>query len=343
MPPFDLDMAARLVLEQYGWSSLQLHALGNRGGFSGAALWRVKHSGSDLCLRAWPVDSETKISRQRLSRIHSLIKFARNNDLTFIPDVLQTQDGSSFVERADRLWDLSTWMPGAAANPTHVTKAQVEAAFIALARLHAAWTTAGSSHGPCPGTNRRLNGFHEWESRVRIALDSLHLARLQRSPGSAANDDPAKACAQRAWQLLEIHAGKIPIKLSPWTNRAVPLQPCLCDIWHDHVLFEGDFVTGLVDFGGVKMDQVAVDLARLLGSLVEDRAELRAAGLEAYRRIRPLSLEEEELVSVLDMTGALVGLMTWLKWLYVDDKPFENRLSATRRLQALVDRVERWH
>jgi Ser/Thr protein kinase RdoA (MazF antagonist) len=125
-------------------------------------------------------------------------------------------------------------------------------------------------------------------------------------------------------------------------NRALPLQSCLCDVWHDHVLFEGDTVTGLVDFGGVKTDHVAVDLARLLGSLVEDRAELRAAGLEAYRRIRPLSLLEEELISVLDETGTLVGLMTWLKWLYVDIRPFENRASAARRVQALVDRVERW-
>jgi Ser/Thr protein kinase RdoA (MazF antagonist) len=117
----------------------------------------------------------------------------------------------------------------------------------------------------------------------------------------------------------------------------------LCDIWHDHVLFRGDAVTGLVDFGGVKTDHVTVDVARLLGSLVEDRAGLRAAGLEAYRRIRPLSLEEEELITVLDETGTLVGLMTWIKWLYVEGKRFEDRASAARRLQALVERVERWN
>jgi homoserine kinase type II len=120
------------------------------------------------------------------------------------------------------------------------------------------------------------------------------------------------------------------------------LQFCLCDIWHDHVLFDGDKLTGLVDYGGVKIDHVAVDLARLLGSMVEDRADLRTAGLEAYQRIRPLSLQEEELVSVLDETGTLVGLITWLKWLYVDDKQFDDRKAAARRLQMLVRRVESW-
>ncbi len=75
---------------------------------------------------------------------------------------------------------------------------------------------------------------------------------------------------------------------------------------------------------------------------MEDRAELRAAGLEAYSRVRPLSLQEEELVSVLDETGTLVGLITWLKWLYLEDKQFDDRNSAASRLQALVKRVERW-
>jgi Ser/Thr protein kinase RdoA (MazF antagonist) len=101
-------------------------------------------------------------------------------------------------------------------------------------------------------------------------------------------------------------------------------------------------VTGLVDYGGVKTDHIAVDLARLLGSMVEDRFDLRAAALQAYARVRPLSLEEEELVSVLDDTGTLVGLITWLKWLYFEGRQLEDRTAAARRLQALVERVEPW-
>ncbi len=50
----------------------------------------------------------------------------------------------------------------------------------------------------------------------------------------------------------------------------VPIQPCIGDIWHDHILFLGDGVSGLVDFGGMRADTVAGDIARLLGSLVAD-------------------------------------------------------------------------
>src|SRR5262249_37888513 len=119
-------------------------------------------------------------------------------------------------------------------------------------------------------------------------------------------------------------------------------QPCLCDVWHDHVLFEGDVVTGLVDYGGVKLDHVAVDLARLLGSMAGDSAELRNAGLRAYKRFRPISWEEEALVTVLDETGTVVALATWLKWLYVDGISFEDPAGVAQRMAALVRRVEKW-
>ena len=36
----------------------------------------------------------------------------------------------------------------------------------------------------------------------------------------------------------------------------VPLHACLCDIWHDHVLFTVDKLTGLVDYGSVKVDNI---------------------------------------------------------------------------------------
>jgi Ser/Thr protein kinase RdoA (MazF antagonist) len=122
----------------------------------------------------------------------------------------------------------------------------------------------------------------------------------------------------------------------------LPLQPCLRDIWHDHVFFIGEEVTGIVDFGSVKIDHVAVDLARLLGSLVEDDAPLRAAGLDAYGRVCHLSSEEQELVTILDKTGAIVALMNWLQWLYHDGRQFEDLGLVARRIERLVRRVVQW-
>jgi Ser/Thr protein kinase RdoA (MazF antagonist) len=122
----------------------------------------------------------------------------------------------------------------------------------------------------------------------------------------------------------------------------LPIQPCLCDIWHDHILFAGDAIFGIIDYGSVRRDHVAVDLARMLGSLIGDDAAMFAAGLAAYRRVRPLSTEEEDLVRVLDETGTLLGTANWLIWLHHDNRHFEDPKAVARRLGTLVARIEHW-
>ncbi len=67
---------------------------------------------------------------------------------------------------------------------------------------------------------------------------------------------------------------------------AAPLQPCIRDVWHDHVLFVGDDVSGLVDFGAMQPDSVAADIARLLGSLAGDDRQAWTIGLAAYESVQ---------------------------------------------------------
>jgi homoserine kinase type II len=117
---------------------------------------------------------------------------------------------------------------------------------------------------------------------------------------------------------------------------------CLCDIWHDHLLYEGDRLTGLIDFGNIKLDHVAVDLARLLGSLVEDHVDQKAQAIEAYSRVRPLADEESALVDVLDRTGTILAMANWLTWLYWEKRTFEDYEAVADRIGLLVSRVEKW-
>jgi homoserine kinase type II len=105
------------------------------------------------------------------------------------------------------------------------------------------------------------------------------------------------------------------------------------------LLFEGDRLTGLIDYGAVKIDHVAVDLARLLGSLVPNDTAGWQVGLRAYRRHAPLDAEEEALAQALDETGTVVGVANWLRWLYEEKRSFADRSAVARRLAELVDRI----
>jgi Ser/Thr protein kinase RdoA (MazF antagonist) len=160
--------------------------------------------------------------------------------------------------------------------------------------------------------------------------------------GTLAPADPRREVVHQAWFLLQWRIGEVPRLLQPWMNQRWLLQPCLCDPWHDHVLFEGERVTGLIDYGAVKVDNVAVDLARLLGSLVPDDAERWQIGLEAYRRVRKLSLEEESLARVLDVTAVVLGVATWLRWLFEIKRDFGDPQAAIQRLGVLVKRMACW-
>lgn len=312
-----------------------IHALKPADSFSGAALWKIESSAT-FCLKAWPI---TDIAPERLGWIHRLMQHARRAGLSFVPDVMAARDGSTWLSEAGCLWDLTTWMPGQPDSHSWPTAARVAAACTALARIHVTWSGIDASQGPCPALQRRLDLHGRWFRLVRGGWRPAFC-----------EDDPASPSASQAWDLLATHIDQVPKLLAGWQERPLALQPCICDIWRAHVLFEGDAVSGIIDYGSAKVDNSACDLARLLGSLAGDDAELRNLGLRAYRTVRPLSLEEEALVDVLDRTGTILSAANWLMMLYGRQEGGsgraelgrERRAEAGRRLAEVVQRMQGW-
>ena len=298
--------------------------LGNRGGFSGAAIYRVDAEAGAYCLRAWPAHQSQP---DRLAWLHRLMADARDGGLLFVPRVFATKSGDTKVRHGVRLWELQEWLPGRADFRDSCTHARLENACGALAQLHGCWQVGSPAvTAACPAVERRVHAIQNWHAPAALC----------------GADASVHAIAQRARNALSVWLGRVCPWLEPWARPVFPLQPCLCDVWHDHILFEGDTVSGLVDFGAAKIDHVANDLARLLGSLVGDDTDARAIGVRAYARVRPLSPEEERLVHVLDVTAAVLGLANWLMWLYRDGKAFEDENAVARRMTELIRRVEHW-
>jgi homoserine kinase type II len=307
--PADLEPARLAVLARYGAAvdGLRWTALGSAGGFSGACVWRGEdESGRPvLALKAWPSDGMTV---ERLTRIHGWM--ARAEHLPFVPVVLSTRQPSTVVFEMDRVWDLTRWMPGTADYHAHPTPARLANACAALARLHRAWAPPTQAFAPCPGVARRLRILGEWRSRlVGPAVPAEVCLAGTAGPTRCPDLEPPFRNAVAAVGQLAEPAERA---LRPWADRPVPVQPCLCDVWHDHVLFTGDTVTGVIDYGAMKDDHIAVDLARLLGDLVEDDAITFSAGLQSYQAAGGRLEMSAEFVRLLDRTGVVCGLITWL-------------------------------
>ena len=176
----------------------------------------------------------------------------------------------------------------------------------------AAWFSSFDSQ-TSPGLGERQARLARWDAAT---CDQMHAA-LQRDDWPEF-DEPATQILQGFRRA----APRIERELELGRRATVPLQPCLRDVWHDHLLFCGDAVTGLIDAHAARTESVATDLARLLGSLVADDRAAWDVGLAAYENIRPLSLDERGLVELFDRSAVLLSGLTWLEWRFVEHRQF---------------------
>jgi homoserine kinase type II len=146
---------------------------------------------------------------------------------------------------------------------------------------------------------------------------------------------------QRVLTLFSAAAPDIVSSVERAARTQLRLQPCIRDIRPEHVLFSGDEVSGIVDFGAMRDDHVAADIARLLGGMVGDDPSGWRTGLLSYETIRPLDERERSLVRVFDRTTVLLSGMNWLRWLYVEPRRFDNPERILRRLDTLIERLTR--
>jgi homoserine kinase type II len=312
MPPTDPPPEA--VLARYGAAVAGLFWTRAFGGFSGAAVWRGDDHGTPLlAVKAWPAG----FSADRLVAIHDLMR--RAGHLPFVPAVIPSSDGTTVVTEVGRAWDVTRWMPGKPDYHANPSPNRLTNAVTALARLHHAWKPPAPRFAPCPAVIRRLRALADWSAN---------------SPTLPPLDDPLRHAAALLAQLTPAAERA----LTPWAEVPVPVQPCLCDVWHDHVLFTGDVVTGLIDYGAAKNDHVAADLARLLGDLVGDDDLQFAAGLIAYRAVSTLPDVNATLVRLLDRTGVLCGAAGWVLRFAGGPRPLP--AAVADRLDKIVNRIE---
>ena len=118
-----------------------------------------------------------------------------------------------------------------------------------------------------------------------------------------------------------------------------PLQPVIRDLWHDHLLFTDDSVTGIVDFGAMRMDIASLDLSRMLGSLIGDDADRRHFAVAAYDSIRKISETEHDAIEPLMDAQTILAAVNWLNWLVVERRTFADVGAVEKRVAEVSLRI----
>jgi Ser/Thr protein kinase RdoA (MazF antagonist) len=313
-----------------------------RPGFSGAIVLRVETAAGPCCLRGWPRETA---SEARILVLHEFLAFVLSRGIDYVSVPVASAAGSTLVRAFDRFWQLEPWLPGSADFWSCASDIRLAAAFNALARFHQIareFRPAGSnpSHlGPAaaaiaPTALDRLELFNRWTPPRLIDLRE----RLRRDGDD--NGSVLAAVGSRIVAAFERCGPMVAQELRAANRESVPLQPCLRDVWHDHVLFKGDAVTGLIDPSAARTDTIATDLSRLAGSLIADDRRAWDVALDAYRSVRPLSPAERRLVGVLDRSGVLLSGMAWLERPHIFEPPPELQSRLLDRLERIALRAE---
>ncbi|BBO32883.1 phosphotransferase [Lacipirellula parvula] len=314
--------------------------LGEGSSFSGAGLWRVEHRDAIYVLRRWPAAATS----QRLDEIIRLQRHLAAANLAVAAPLALADSPEKFVHTHfganAEFWTLSPWLAGVADYWTYPRAARLKSALRTLADVH----LAASSHAP-PDANggprtARSPALQKRADRL-AALQAGDLAELK----SYVTRGPASLTRELAFHALA-HSERALPRLSHeshrWREESLPLQWVLRDVWHDHLLFTEDRVTGVLDFGAVAVDSPAGDVARLLGSLVGDDEAAWQLGLDAYASRRQLAPDELAAARFFDASGTLLSAMNWVHWLYRDSSslgPNVDLPAAHRRLERLVSRL----
>lgn len=309
----------------------RIDSLGAAGGFSGARFWRLWTDVGPLCLRQWPRQHP---DRQRLEFIHAVLRNVAQRGVNVVPVPVLDRKGRSYVRHAGHFWELAPWLPGDAEYHRYPTRQRLRTAMRTLAQFHLAASAARhhrASAEPSPGIVNRL-----------AQVDRLVQGDCRRLAASI-GPNPWPELQVRAARIIELFSAVAPQigqRLRHARSLPVRLQPVIRDVWHDHVLFTGDEVTGVVDFGAMQTDCVMTDIARLLGSLVGDDPDGWNRGLDAYQEVAPLSDDELLLVRIFDVSTVALSGMNWLEWIYLEGRHFQQRGTILARLDVTISRLE---
>ena len=308
-------------------NSQEIESLGSAGGFSGAEFWKVTVGVTEYCLRRWP---NSKPTRSQVDVIYPTLEHVKRYSDLPLAFPIQTLRGESMCRADNAHWELSLWMPGAPIADTEINDDQLRAAARALAEFHN--TTSSLSQ------QQRASPAIDFRSTMIDRLWATQFEQLQATQDvSGVVDSGVKKMLLDQFRF-QAHGLRQQLELM----RSVPVLqiPIFGDVWSDHVFFKNDEVTGIVDFGAMKVESPCLDIARLFGSYADYSPEALRRGISYYGEFRELNDLDLCLIELYDRAYVILAGIQWLIWIELEQRFFLDNEAVGQRMHRLVRRCE---
>ncbi len=302
-----MNIAAELqeAAEAFFTRPYSMAILGGSSGFSGSSFARVADSrGHVWCLRRWPDGYD----EQQLRFIHQALRHSRAYGFWGVPALAHTRRGDTALRYNDSLFDAQAWIagkpPGALPawdgpvpnRACALTPTQLDSLAAALAAFHRSVARLQPyAEAQCLPLAQRLTELHA-ESRTR----QQHLAACIERHAQAGTD----ATLAARWLKLMPEA----LALATEVLQAYPAGAfstatlCHGDLWAPHVLFDGNNLSGLVDFESLCFSSAAAELAQAI--LHFGGWQIRDSFVRTYEQHTTLRVEDKAVLpaaAVLDL------------------------------------------
>jgi homoserine kinase type II len=235
------------------------------------------------------------------------------------PAFLKSVDGCSVFTLHGKQAGVQTFLPGKSVPLAELNAAQCESIGKVLAQMH-----LEAKDFPCDRQNPV--GFKTWQQIAHKVKDAVV------PPVVTLIDDVINT-------ISPVYTKNYPQNL--------PHGAVHADVFPDNVFYEGDTVSGVIDFGFVCDESWLYDLCVTLHAFAFDddgnrRDDLAKALLRGYESLRPLTGDEKTLFPIIGQAAALRIFLTRLHdWVFPaegatvtakDPMPYANIISYYREL-----------
>ncbi|MBT7257018.1 MAG: phosphotransferase, partial [Planctomycetaceae bacterium] len=243
---------------------------------------------------------------------------------------IQTVHGEPLCRVDNTHWELSLWMPGAPIAETEINDGQLRAAARTLAEFHNTTNSLSQQQRASPAVDFRCNMIDRlWSTQLKQLKSTRDVSGVVDSGIKKVLLDQFQYQAHALRQQLEL-------------LRSTPVLqiPIFGDIWSDHVLFNNDEVSGIVDFGAMKIESPCLDIARLFGSYADFSSEALRRGVSYYGEFRGLNDLDHSLIELYDRAYVILAGVQWLIWIEREQRFFLDNEAVRQRLHRLVRRCK---